>query len=240
MANCIYKYKGKDYTKEEFYSLVSNSNFIQQEQTHILGSKEDIRGFKQFLKKDDESIYYKNLEDEIKVLEEDKIKIAEKRRNFREWINRFTTLNEVKNDNQKLLESRRQVFKDLGFTETYDNTFELKTSSYVTLISKKQALDDNPLIRFDGKLTGVKYTQKSVDGTYILTYKLDDITKTSIREAQIKGEMPFTKSDLKETLKSEDFLNSVSENIFDGLSPEETQIIKEKLESGEYNINCKL
>jgi predicted kinase len=189
---------------------------------------------------DDESIYYKNLEDEIKVLEEDKIKIAEKRRNFREWMSRFTTLNEVKNDNQKLLESRRQVFKDLGFTETYDNTFELKTSSYVTLISKKQALDDNPLIRFDGKLTGVKYTQKSVDGTYILTYKLDDITKTSIREAQIKGEMPFTKSDLKETLKSEDFLNSVSENIFDGLSPEETQIIKEKLESGEYNINCKL
>jgi hypothetical protein len=202
--------------------------------------KQDIEGFKEFLKKDDESIYYKNLEDEIKVLEEDKIKIAEKRRNFREWINRFTTLNEVKNDNQKLLESRRQVFKDLGFTETYDNTFELKTSSYVTLISKKQALDDNPLIRFDGKLTGVKYTQKSVDGTYILTYKLDDITKTSIREAQIKGEMPFTKSDLKETLKSEDFLNSVSENIFDGLSPEETQIIKEKLESGEYNINCKL
>ena len=32
MANCIYKYKGKDYTKEQFYSLVSNSNFIQQEQ----------------------------------------------------------------------------------------------------------------------------------------------------------------------------------------------------------------
>ena len=30
--SCIYKYKGKDYTKEEFYSLVSNSNFIQQEQ----------------------------------------------------------------------------------------------------------------------------------------------------------------------------------------------------------------
>ncbi len=218
----------------------TNIGLRKPEQIHILSSKQDIEGFKQFLKKDDESIYYKNLEDEIKVLEEDKIKIAEKRRNFREWINRFTTLNEVKNDNQKLLESRRQVFKDLGFTETYDNTFELKTSSYVTLISKKQALDDNPLIRFDGKLTGVKYTQKSVDGTYILTYKLDDITKTSIREAQIKGEMPFTKSDLKETLKSEDFLNSVSENIFDGLSPEETQIIKEKLESGEYNINCKL
>ena len=31
MENCIYKYKGKDYTKEEFYSLISNPNFIQQE-----------------------------------------------------------------------------------------------------------------------------------------------------------------------------------------------------------------
>lgn len=47
--SCIYKYKGKDYTKEEFYSLVSNSNFIQQEQTHILGSKQDIEGFKKFV-----------------------------------------------------------------------------------------------------------------------------------------------------------------------------------------------
>ena len=50
MANCIYKYKGKDYTKEEFYSLVSNSNFIQQEQTHILGSKQDIENFANFVK----------------------------------------------------------------------------------------------------------------------------------------------------------------------------------------------
>ena len=49
MANCIYKYKGKDYTKEEFYSLVSNSNFIQQEQTHILGSKQDVEGFREFV-----------------------------------------------------------------------------------------------------------------------------------------------------------------------------------------------
>ena len=49
--SCIYKYKGKDYTKEEFYSLVSNSNFIQQEQTHILGSKQDIEGFKKYVNK---------------------------------------------------------------------------------------------------------------------------------------------------------------------------------------------
>jgi hypothetical protein len=28
--SCIYKYKGKDYTKDEFYSLVSNPSFIQQ------------------------------------------------------------------------------------------------------------------------------------------------------------------------------------------------------------------
>ncbi len=39
MANCIYKYKGKDYTKEEFYSLV-RSTMVQprtvQKYTKIL------------------------------------------------------------------------------------------------------------------------------------------------------------------------------------------------------------
>ena len=38
--SCIYKYKGKDYTKDEFYSLVSNPSFIQQEQEKIAREQE--------------------------------------------------------------------------------------------------------------------------------------------------------------------------------------------------------
>ena len=47
--NCIYKYKGKDYTKEEFYSLVSNSNFIQQEQARKFAELQERLNNKEFL-----------------------------------------------------------------------------------------------------------------------------------------------------------------------------------------------
>ena len=50
MANCIYKYKGKDYTKEEFYSLVSSSNFIQQEQARKFAELQERLNNKEFLK----------------------------------------------------------------------------------------------------------------------------------------------------------------------------------------------
>ena len=49
MANCIYKYKGKDYTKEEFYSLVSSSNFIQQEQVKKFTELQERLNNKEFL-----------------------------------------------------------------------------------------------------------------------------------------------------------------------------------------------
>ena len=49
MANCIYKYKGKDYTKEEFYSLVSNPNFIQQEQAKKFAELQERLNNKEFL-----------------------------------------------------------------------------------------------------------------------------------------------------------------------------------------------
>src|SRR5690606_8216597 len=49
MANCIYKYKGKDYTKEEFYSLVSSSNFIQQEQAKKFAELQERLSNKEFL-----------------------------------------------------------------------------------------------------------------------------------------------------------------------------------------------
>ena len=49
MTNCIYKYKGKDYTKEEFYSLVSNSNLIQQEQAKKFTELQERLNNKEFL-----------------------------------------------------------------------------------------------------------------------------------------------------------------------------------------------
>ena len=49
MANCIYKYKGKEYTKEEFYSLVSSSNFIQQEQAKKFAELQERLNNKEFL-----------------------------------------------------------------------------------------------------------------------------------------------------------------------------------------------
>ncbi len=68
--NCIYKYKGKDYTKEEFYSLVSNSNFIQQEQAkkftelqERLNNKEFLEGAKNAFESSEElqNVYYEAL-----------------------------------------------------------------------------------------------------------------------------------------------------------------------------------
>ena len=47
--SCIYKYKGKDYTKEEFYSLVGNSNFIQQEQARKFAELQERLNNKEFL-----------------------------------------------------------------------------------------------------------------------------------------------------------------------------------------------
>lgn len=47
--SCIYKYKGKDYTKEEFYSLVSSSNFIQQEQARKFAELQERLNNKEFL-----------------------------------------------------------------------------------------------------------------------------------------------------------------------------------------------
>ena len=47
--SCIYKYKGKDYTKEEFYSLVSSSNFIQQEQTKKFDELQERLNNKEFV-----------------------------------------------------------------------------------------------------------------------------------------------------------------------------------------------
>lgn len=47
--SCIYKYKGKDYTKDEFYSLVSNPSFIQQEQTKKFAELQERLNNKEFL-----------------------------------------------------------------------------------------------------------------------------------------------------------------------------------------------
>ena len=48
--SCIYKYKGKNYTKDEFYSLVSSSNFIQQEQARKFAELQERLNNKEFLK----------------------------------------------------------------------------------------------------------------------------------------------------------------------------------------------
>jgi hypothetical protein len=47
--SCIYKYKGKDYTKDEFYSLVSNPSFIQQEQEKKFAELQERLNNKEFL-----------------------------------------------------------------------------------------------------------------------------------------------------------------------------------------------
>jgi hypothetical protein len=47
--SCTYKYRGKDYTKEEFYSLVSNSNSIQQEQVKKFAELQERLNNKEFL-----------------------------------------------------------------------------------------------------------------------------------------------------------------------------------------------
>jgi len=98
MANCIYKYKGKDYTKEEFYSLVSNSNFIQQEQTHILGSKQDIEGFKKFNKN---GVFLSSSSYASQVLNEDQLSIF-KRLQLGRLVSKVAAPFTVRGTNQKL------------------------------------------------------------------------------------------------------------------------------------------
>ena len=71
--SCIYKYKGKDYTKEEFYSLFGNSNFIQQKQikkfTELqerLSNKEFLEGAKNAFESSEElqNVYYDSLDED--------------------------------------------------------------------------------------------------------------------------------------------------------------------------------
>jgi hypothetical protein len=49
--SCIYKYKGKDYTKDEFYSLVSNPSFIQQEQEKKFAELQERLNNKEFVRR---------------------------------------------------------------------------------------------------------------------------------------------------------------------------------------------
>ena len=98
-------------------------------------------------------------------------------------------------------------------------------------------------ISFKEKLKNIENLNLDVSTTkqednYGIVVKLKNID--SILELKKQGELPFTPIEIKNAIKNEQFLNEISDNVFEGLSNEEKQLLKSKIENGDYDLNCKI
>lgn len=59
-------------------------------------------------------------------------------------------------------------------------------------------------------------------------------------DLQKQGELPFNPIELKLALKENDFIQDIADNTFEGLTEEQINILRDNLENGELNLNCKI
>ena len=128
---------------------------------------------------------------------------------------------------EKETEKVKEKLLSLGLKQE-GNKFELITNSYATFRMKLKELEN---------VNAIISTNKTSD-FYQIIARLKNVDSTM--ELKKQGELPFTPIEVKQIIQEQQFLNDVADNVFEELSEEEKQILKKKIENGDYNLNCKI
>jgi len=212
-----------------FIDKNKNSELVvfESEQIHILGSKQDIEGFKEFINNNNQKTedYFSNeinkIQEESKIIEN-----SLKEYETSKKIDNRNTTKAIKNKEEKTKETNNKLLS-LGFEFINENEYQFSTSSYITFKSKLNSLDGiNVLIN----------TFKSPD--YLIKIKIAPLKNNF--DLQKQGELPFNPIELKLALKENDFIQDIADNTFEGLTEEQINILRDNLENGELNLNCKI
>lgn len=196
-------------------------------QIHILGSKQDIEGFKEFVNNNNQKTedYFSNeinkIQEESKIIEN-----SLKEYETSKKIDNKNTTKAIKNREEKIKETNNKLLS-LGFESINENEYQFSTSSYITFKSKLNSLEG-----IDVSIN----TFKSPD--YLIKIKIAPLKNNF--DLQKQGELPFNPIELKLALKENDFIQDIADNTFEGLTEEQIKILKDNLENGELNLNCKI
>lgn len=219
---CIIIYNNKKYTQQEFNEYFKSHFF--EFAGDFLGSKQDIQGFKEFVQgeKDDLNPF---IDESNKVGDES---INERLKKYEESIKipnsvRSKVLEKIEKETEKV----KEKLLSLGLKQE-GNKFELITNSYATFRMKLKELEN---------VNAIISTNKTSD-FYQIIARLKNVDSTM--ELKKQGELPFTPIEVKQIIQEQQFLNDVADNVFEELSEEEKQILKKKIENGDYNLNCKI
>jgi len=128
---------------------------------------------------------------------------------------------------EKETEKVKEKLLSLGLKQD-NNKFELITNSYATFKMKLKELEN---------VNAIISTNKTSD-FYQIIARLKNTDSTM--ELKKQGELPFTPIEVKQVIQEQQFLNDVADNVFEGLSEEEKQILKKKIENGDYDLNCRI
>ena len=141
-------------------------------------------------------------------------------------IDNRNTTKAIKNKEEKTKETNNKLLS-LGFEFINENEYQFSTSSYITFKSKLNSLEG-----IDVSIN----TFKSPD--YLIKIKIAPLKNNF--DLQKQGELPFNPIELKLALKENDFIQDIADNTFEGLTEEQINILRDNLENGELNLNCKI
>lgn len=221
----------KEYDIDGSFSLFGQNNkqfvVFEPEQIHILGGKQDIEGFKDFVNNNNQKTedYFSNeinkIQEESKIIEN-----SLKEYETSKKIDNRNTTKAIKNKEEKAKEISNKLLS-LGFEFINENEYQFSTSSYITFKSKLNSLEG-----IDVSIN----TFKSPD--YLIKIKIKPLKNNF--DLQKQGELPFNPIELKLALKENDFIQDIADNTFEGLTEEQIKILRDNLENGELNLNCKI
>ena len=185
-----------------------------QEYVNTTG-KQDIQGFKDFVSKKINNNKADESINERLMRYEESIKIPN---NVKSKV-----LEKIEKETEKV----KEKLLSLGLKQD-NNKFELITNSYATFKMKLKELEN---------VNAIISTNKTSD-FYQIIARLKNTDSTM--ELKKQGELPFTPIEVKQVIQEQQFLNDVADNVFEGLSEEEKQILKKKIENGDYDLNCRI
>ena len=177
--------------------------------------RQDIEGFKEFVSKKINNNKADESINERLMRYEESIKIPN---NVKSKV-----LEKIEKETEKV----KEKLLSLGLKQD-NNKFELITNSYATFKMKLKELEN---------VNAIISTNKTSD-FYQIIARLKNTDSTM--ELKKQGELPFTPIEVKQVIQEQQFLNDVADNVFEGLSEEEKQILKKKIENGDYDLNCRI
>ena len=208
----------------DFSTRLLNSphySVIKPEQIHILGSKQDIQGFKDFVNKNKT---IDELNKEIKnIIEERKVKDQ----------NSIETEQKLKAEETKML---NDYFDNLGMIQYNTGTFTKIVRSAVETTKIVP-----PTTQFKFYKNPVKTVDVTENGKYKVSISFTTVNpNSSIKELRQQGLAEYPADAVKQDVKDSNFLDAVANNEFEGLSGKFKEVYQKKLEDGEYQLGCKI